>query len=224
MLTGLSIKRKLLIPVILIFLITTAQIYLVINMNRAQQEDTSRVNVAGRQRMLSQKMTKETFHFLNTRDTAHAKAQGDTIAVFEKSLKALLIGGELDLSGRSLLIKPTANKEILAALNEAEQYWQKSKPVYLQAVQQSPGSQTVEANQINEISLQLLKHFDNITGMYEIASMATVKRNMAFIYAGLGFLMLTAFTAWYYINKAFVQPILGLSHSASRIASGDLSQ
>ncbi|MCL5935355.1 MAG: type IV pili methyl-accepting chemotaxis transducer N-terminal domain-containing protein [Firmicutes bacterium] len=223
-LAGLSIRWKLLIPVILIFLTTVAQIYLVVSMNRMQQEDTVRVNVAGRQRMLSQKIDKETLNFLHTKEAVHAKAQADTIATFERISVVVLGGGQLDLSGRTAEVKPTEHEEIVAALKEADQYWQKVKPVFLAAAEPPSGARQIDVNQLNEISLQILKRFDAITGMYEIASAAAIKRDMTLIYVGLCFYLLAAVSAWYYVQKSFIMPILALRDAASRIAARNLSQ
>ncbi|MFZ5646251.1 MAG: type IV pili methyl-accepting chemotaxis transducer N-terminal domain-containing protein [Bacillota bacterium] len=223
-LSGMSIRWKLLIPVILISVITVFEIYLVVNMNRLQQEDTVSVNVAGRQRMLSQKMTKETLNYMATKDQSYAKAQADTIAAFEKSLEALLQGGQLDISGRTVNVKPTDNEQVLAALNDARQYWQKVKPEYLSAVQHLADSHKLEVSDLNNSSMELLKRFDAITGMYETASAATVKRNMTLIYTGLVIYLLAALGAWFYVQRTFIRPVLALRDAARRIATGDLSE
>ncbi|MFZ5652678.1 MAG: type IV pili methyl-accepting chemotaxis transducer N-terminal domain-containing protein [Bacillota bacterium] len=223
-LSGLSIRWKLLIPVIIIFMITVAEIYLVVNLNRLQQEDTVRVNVAGRQRMLSQKMTKDTLNYMATKDEAYARAQAETIASFEKSLDALLQGGQLEISGRTVNVKPTDNRQILAALGDSRQYWQKARPDYSAAVQHVASSHKIGVSDLNVTSQELLKRFDAITGMYETASAATIKRNMTLIYAGLGIYLLAALAAWFYVQKSFISPVLALRDAARRIATGDLSQ
>lgn len=223
-LSGLSIRWKLLVPVILIFVVTILEIYLVVNMNSLQQEDTVRVNVAGRQRMLSQKMTKETLNFMVTKDGAYAKAQADTIAAFEKSLQALQKGGQLEISGRTVDVSSTQNDQITAALKDAQQYWEKVKPEYTSAVQHLADSHQIGIGDLNNASMELLKRFDAITGMYETASMATIKRNVTLIYLGLAFYLLAAVSAWIYVQKSFIKSILTLRDAASRIASGDLSR
>lgn len=222
--SGLSIKWKLLIPVMIIFIITVAEIYLVMNMNRLQQEDTVSVNVAGRQRMLSQKMTKDTLNYMATKDEAFAKAQAETIAAFEKALEALLQGGQLDISGRTVYVKPTGNAQIIEALGDAGKYWQNVKPAYSSAVQHLASSHKVSVSELNGSSQELLLRFDAITGMYETASAAKIKRNMTLIYTGLGIYLLAALAAWFYVRKSFIRPVLALRDAARRIAAGDLSQ
>ncbi|MCL6638861.1 MAG: type IV pili methyl-accepting chemotaxis transducer N-terminal domain-containing protein [Firmicutes bacterium] len=221
-LSGVSIKWKLLIPVVIILLVTLAQLYLVVNMNRVQQEDTARVNLAGRTRMLSQKMTKETLNFIITRDPAQAQSQSATIATLENSLQALVNGGQVDLGGQRASVKPAGQAEILAALRDAGQYWQQVKPVYTAAVLQPDEAGPDRVAEINAISLQLLQRFDAVTGMFEKASAGTVRRNMLFLYAGLFFYLLVALAAWFYVQTSFIRPVLALRDAADRIAAGDL--
>lgn len=220
MLSGLSIKWKLLIPVIVILFMTIAQVYLIVNMNQSQQADAARVNLAGRQRMLSQKMTKETLSYIITKDPKMAEAQAADMEILEKSLQTLISGGAIELSGRTVLIKPTENEEILSALKEARQYWEKTKNIFVGAVAQPD---QVAINEVNESSIWFLQRFDKITGMYERASNDVVKRSMIFIYTCLSFYLLVAAAAWYYVQRNFIKPILSLRDTAGKIAAGDLS-
>ncbi|MCL6635332.1 MAG: type IV pili methyl-accepting chemotaxis transducer N-terminal domain-containing protein [Peptococcaceae bacterium] len=221
-LSGMSIKWKLLLPVFFIFLMTLIQLYLVVSMNRVQQEDTVRVNLSGRTRMLSQKMTKETLIFILTGDQAQAKSQAATIETLDRCVQALLNGGQLEISGLQVSVRPARQAEIAAALKDTEQYWQRVKPVYMAAVSQPAEAGRAKVAEINDISLQLLQRFDSITGMFEKASADTVRRNMIFLYAGLVFYLLLALAAWFYAQKSFIQPVLKLRDAAGRIAAGDL--
>ncbi|TYO96029.1 type IV pili methyl-accepting chemotaxis transducer N-terminal domain-containing protein [Desulfallas thermosapovorans] len=221
MLSGLSIKWKLLIPVIFILLMTVVQIFLITNMIKAQQADAARVNLAGRQRAISQKMTKETLNYIIQQDGLIAEKQAAEMETLEKSLKTLINGGTIELSGRTVLIEPTQNEAILSALNEAEQYWEMNKHIFTEAlIQPTPAAVT----EINNASSGLLERFDKIAGMYETASNEMVRRNMIFIYTGLSFFLLIAAAAWYYVQRNFVRPLLFLRDTANKIAAGDLSQ
>jgi nitrate/nitrite-specific signal transduction histidine kinase len=218
-LSGLSIKWKLLIPVVFIFLMTVAQIYLIAHMNQAQKADAVRVNLAGRQRMLSQKMTKEVFNYIVTKDAKMIDARTEDMQTLEKSLNALISGGVMELSGQTVSIEPTENEEILSALKEAEQYWGNTKHVFDEGLYQSG---QISISEINDVSVGLLQRFDKITGMYERASNAMVKRNMTVIYACLTLFLVIAAAAWYYVQRNFVKPILSLRDTANKIAAGDL--
>jgi methyl-accepting chemotaxis protein len=222
-LTGMSIRWKLLTPVILILALTLGQLYLMVSMSQDQQEDTALVNLSGRQRMLSQKMTKETFEYLLTNEPQLTRAQAETIAVFEGSLQALLAGGEVELGGRKVQVKPHDLKEIKVSLNEAKVYWEGVKPLFVEAVRQTKGLQKEELNALNEASLQLLGRFDKITAMYEAHSSAAAKRNMTLVYAGLVFYLVAAAAVWFIASRNIIQPIVSLRDEANKIAAGDLS-
>ncbi|NOZ91341.1 MAG: hypothetical protein GXO60_08675 [Epsilonproteobacteria bacterium] len=81
------------------------------------------VNVAGRQRMLSQKMTKEKLLFIQGKKEYKDKLK-NTIKLFDDSLNALINGDE-----KQHIIKPT-NKKIKAQLDKVAKIWAKLKPLY----------------------------------------------------------------------------------------------
>lgn len=218
----MSIRWKFVLPIFLVIVITAGQLLLVQMMNRAQQEDAVRVNLAGRQRMLSQKMTKETLGYQLTKDFQLASAQKETIDTFEQSLQVLINGGRIGLSGREVLVGPPANGEIAAALNEAKTYWESVKPLFADAVRSGQDLPRERLVMLNDASGQLLARFDRITGMFETASAATVRRNMALIYAGLVLYLLLAVGVWLLANRNIIRPIVSLRDAANRIAAGDL--
>ncbi|MGQ9826090.1 MAG: type IV pili methyl-accepting chemotaxis transducer N-terminal domain-containing protein [Desulfotomaculales bacterium] len=219
----MSIRWKFVLPIVLIIFITAGQLYLVQSMNRAQQEDTVRVNLAGGQRMLSQKMTKETFDYLLTKDFQLASAQKETIDLFEQSLQALINGGRVVVSGSEVQVRPPASSEITAALNEAKTYWESVKPLFADAVRSGQDLPRERLVMLNDASVQLLARFDRITGMFETASSATVRQNMALIYAGLVLYLLLAVAVWLLANRNIIRPIVLLRDAANKIAAGDLS-
>jgi nitrate/nitrite-specific signal transduction histidine kinase len=221
--SGMSIRWKVLIPMSLIIIIMLFQIFLIINMNRMQQEDAVRVNLAGRQRMLSQKMTKETLNFIISQDSKHSQEQQKTIATLEKSLDALVSGGELEVSGRKVTIKASKNETIVLKLEEASKYWQQVKPLYQQAVTGQYNSKNFDVNQLNSISKELVANFDGLTGMYETSSSATIKGNMNMIYIGLAIYLLVIGATLVFLQKKVINPIVSLRDTAAKIADGDLS-
>ncbi|MBF0455771.1 MAG: type IV pili methyl-accepting chemotaxis transducer N-terminal domain-containing protein [Magnetococcales bacterium] len=62
--------------------------------NSLEDEAAATINMAGRQRMLSQKATKEFFVFLSTQDQQTRDQLENTLWTFDTTLKALMIGGE----------------------------------------------------------------------------------------------------------------------------------
>jgi len=81
------------------------------------------VNVAGRQRMLTQKMTKEKLLLLKGEKAYSEKLVG-TIKLFDSSLKAIINGDK-----QQNISKPT-NEKILKQLKVVSELWTTLKPLY----------------------------------------------------------------------------------------------
>ncbi len=81
------------------------------------------VNVAGRERMLTQKMTKEKLLLLKG-DKKYAKQLKETIALFDSSLTTIMKGDK-----SQNISKPT-NDKIIKQLKVVSDIWSKLKPLY----------------------------------------------------------------------------------------------
>jgi hypothetical protein len=81
------------------------------------------INIAGRQRMLTQKMTKEKLLIVKGEKGYSDKLQ-KSINLFDNSLKALING-----DNSQMIVKPT-NKKIKEQLEKVHTLWKKLKPLY----------------------------------------------------------------------------------------------
>jgi hypothetical protein len=81
------------------------------------------INVAGRQRMLTQKMTKEKLLIASNKKTQPQKLQ-KTIALFDSSLHTLIKG-----DAKQMILKPT-DKRIKAQLQKVLEIWTPLKAIY----------------------------------------------------------------------------------------------
>ncbi len=81
------------------------------------------VNIAGRQRMLTQKMTKEKLLIAKGKNEYNNKLE-KTIKLFDDSLTALIQGDK-----ENNIVKPT-NKEMKKQLDTVAKLWQELKPLY----------------------------------------------------------------------------------------------
>ena len=81
------------------------------------------VNIAGRQRMLTQKMTKEKLLLVNG-EKAYASKLDETIKLFDSSLTALIKGDK-----SQNITKPT-NEKIIKQLTKLSKLWEELKPLY----------------------------------------------------------------------------------------------
>jgi len=95
-----------------------------------QRSDAVIINMAGRQRMLTQKMTKSVFFYIlynkdqAKSETAKTEAQNAS-AWFDTTLNALINGGRIPLGKSSFTenISPITNKAISAQLKHVESIW-----------------------------------------------------------------------------------------------------
>lgn len=224
----MSLRWKLLGGVLLILGVALAQLYLIFEMNGLQQENTLRVNVAGRQRMLSQKMAKEGLHYLSARDAEALRVQEETVRVFEDSLRALRQGGRVNIGGREAAVAATKEPRIAAALQEAEGYWQQVKPTFTARLRDAQALTPEEKDALEKgiftASVQLLERFDRITAMYEQASAEAVQNRMMVIYALLLVVILVSVVALLYTQRYVIKSLLRIRDQALLIAQGDLRE
>jgi hypothetical protein len=118
------------------------------------------INLSGKQRMLTQKMTKELLLVATGIDADANKVNlGKTVALFQSTLTGLLDGDkELGLPG-------TKDQAIRDQLAVVQGLWKKYKPV-LDAVDTSDAGLTKAA----ELNLPLLKEMNKAVKMYEKAA------------------------------------------------------
>ncbi len=124
---GFSIK----FPYVIFFIVGvvfTVQVVLVITLLQKQKYDGVRINLSGRQRMLTQKLTKELGLYSQNRISAREIER--TIRVFDLTLRGLSEGGEvpedLDLK-RSRYIPESDSESVKSNLHEIMYQWEKFK-------------------------------------------------------------------------------------------------
>ncbi len=116
------------------------------------------VNVAGRQRMLTQKMTKEKLLWLKLGSDKQEKRMFQTIKLFETSLAGLIHG-----SAKMGLPKVT-NVAIKNQLKKVEAIWKKIKPLYIKKILSSK-----ELMALIRVNPVLLQEMHRAVGMMEKA-------------------------------------------------------
>ncbi len=122
------------------------------------------LNLSGKQRMLTQKMSKEALLVALEIDTdASASSLQQTVALFDKTLKGLRSGDA------GLGLPATDEPRIVRQLGKIDELWAGVKPVFDTISQ----SKTASADQIGEIASQnlpLLKAMNKAVLMYEKAA------------------------------------------------------
>ncbi len=113
------------------------------------------INIAGRQRMLTQKMTKEKL-LIETKNLPYKKKLHESVTLFDSSLQKLIKG---DAENR--IVKPT-EKKIQNQLEKIATLWKKLKPLYLKEHLSKEDLQTI----IKENPI-LLHEMDKMVNMAE---------------------------------------------------------
>lgn len=224
----MSIKMKLGVVVgglagiiLLMFLVTW-------NATSAQKDDGLVINLAGRQRMLSQKMTKEILNFetrrsqTGTTDDALAKGVQNTMRVFETTLRALKGSGNapltLDLDGayRSC---PKADEPAYSQLIQVDNLWQDFSN-HMNRVLDSPSEENL--NWILQNSNTLLGEMNKAVVMMQKQSESKISTLITFqiiaIIIGLIFTLIAFKVVWGVLKR--LKTISEFSH---HLGSGDFT-
>jgi len=133
----------------------------VINKSMVKTDDNinQMVNIAGRQRMLSQKMAKEAMLIVNNVNAAENKINlKNTIKDFENALSALRYGGNVG----DHTIAGTKSSRVQYQLRKGENVWNEYKTL-LGDVIQSGTFNTAQMKQLDILNLKLLYEMDKAT-------------------------------------------------------------
>ncbi|MDJ0943753.1 MAG: type IV pili methyl-accepting chemotaxis transducer N-terminal domain-containing protein [Kiloniellales bacterium] len=119
------------------------------------------VNIAGRQRMLTQKMSTEYLLIVYGHEVQeNRKKLAETMATFEKFLTALLVGDPKER------IIPAPTPRIRSQLRTVERVWQEFKPMMEAALKGGKIDQNAIAD-VASLNVTLLTEMDNAVDMYE---------------------------------------------------------
>ncbi len=213
-----------------IFLILLASILIITNVVTKQQKDDSLIiNLSGRQRMLTQKMTKEILIFSNITqryEQNHLDKWKDqlfkTMAVFETTLFALKDGGSAPLNlemTQFRVMPPASQKEISAGLNKVVNLWLPLKE-NIKAVIDSVGQDSKALDYVIANNVELLTAMNKVVFQMQAEAERKVLLmfNAQLLAVIIGFL-LVIFIALI-IKFSIVNPIIKLTHIAHLLAEG----
>ena len=223
-----SIRAKLVVVLSMAGLLFCGAAGGVFKVLEAQNNDAAVVNLAGRQRMLSQKMTKEALGVAkNAEDQdAYRAALSGTAGLFDKTLSALLDGGEtVGGGGDPVTLPPTTQESIRGQLGEVQKIWTPFHAAVGTVTSGDPGSPRFdEALALIEAqSIPLLKTMNKAVGMYEQVSRGKLATVKILILSLLGAAVLAATGIFLFLNLVVLRPLGELTRVASGVAGGDAS-
>ncbi|MBW1644761.1 MAG: methyl-accepting chemotaxis protein [Deltaproteobacteria bacterium] len=223
----MKIKNKLLFANLIIFSVALVMFLATVYVSGKQKDDGVVINLAGRQRMLTQKMTKEVMIAMRERDGG-GKAGKDqlqkTMRVFDLTLNCLLKGGPapltLDPDGSRRTIPP-ADGQVAGQLQQVKSQWA--------AFRENINKLLVDGDDaalayILDHNVPLLKAMNKAVGMMQQEAEGKVRllfiTQVVCLVVGLLVVLLVALLTKTYI----IRPIDQVVAFAEAMASGDLSR
>ena len=142
----------------------------VIGLLNSSKEDGKIINLAGKQRMLTQKMSKETLAL--SQGIGSKESLNETISLFDKTLKGL-ISGDKDLG-----LLPTQNTETLNQLNHVQKLW-KDLHANVDVVIVNSDESVAALSYVNDNNLKLLNEMNKAVEMMEEKNLDPKTLNLA---------------------------------------------
>ncbi len=225
----MTIKVKLLaIAGVFVAIITMMFVATYVNTNQ-QSDDGFLINLAGRQRMLSQKMTKELYHFMYVSAKSGKQEQGSadkarsTMKVFDMTLSALQNSGKAplgtNLDSTEYRFCPAATGEILAQLKLVSAQWKPFRSTMEKVLSNSYTDGDLKSIDVENV--QLLKAMNTAVHMMQKKAEASVTRLLTTQIVLV--LMGIAFMAWtMIIISSITKRIARMKSFCQQFGSGDL--
>jgi two-component system nitrate/nitrite sensor histidine kinase NarX len=191
---------------------------------RAQRADALIINLAGRQRMLTQAMTKAAMGVTGAYSADYETELQEAARTFDSTLQALRDGGTLVYGGRAVTLPPTTDPETRTQLEEVVALWgQFREDVETLRTADPDSAAFVQAmREIEATSPVILQEMDEVVQLYEAAA----ERKVALLYAIQGVFLVSALAllvvGYILIQRSVVNPVTALEAASRRIADGDL--
>ena len=193
-----------------------------------EKQDALLINVAGRQRMLIQQMTKEALQLKDDRVEArtHALALQEAATTFDQTLLALTNGGQVPyLPDRLVDVPATQDPAVLAGLWQVQRSWDTFRSYLNRMLILESGSPDYVATTqaVEHLSPRLVQEADEVVRLYETISVRKISR-LKWI-QGIFFIsaLILLVVGFWVTQKSVLTPLRRLGAAATRIGRGDLN-
>jgi methyl-accepting chemotaxis protein len=226
----ININQKLFLMILVFFLLPLTMFIATIIIVSQQRDDGLIINLAGRQRMLSQKMTKEALtnlHLARMKRPEQETTLVDlrrTMTLFDRTSNALLRSGRAPLTADpegAFVTLSAVRGEALVRMRKADELWKSLKA----AIERANAEQTEESIQaVLRLNPMLLAETDAVTVLLQ--QQAERRVNILYYVQIVCILLGVAIVALFVFlnNRSIVRPIRQTVDFARRIAEGDLSR
>jgi signal transduction histidine kinase len=175
------------------------------------------IDVAGRQRMLSQKLSKEAFA-ISAGDEASRETLLLTIAEIDTDLHDLVAGN----SARGI---PTASGAVATKLEAAQELWEPFMGAATATASESVRSPAFEEAlaYVGDNNVALLSSTDTAVALYSEAFSSRITTLRQVVVGFSLFVTLVAATAWWFVGRFIGRPLNDARDALEMLARGDLS-
>jgi len=218
---SIGLSAKLTSAICVITLISILLVLFTVITLKNQKNDSTVINIAGRQRMLSQKMSKEVMTIEAGLAIAKSRASlKETHDLFNSSLKGLLNGSS------SMHLPPTSDPKILAQMHKVESLWKAFSLQVQVVINSSSNKESIDqaAAKILVDNIPLLKEMNKAVGMYAAQSQKKITRLTTSLYIGAVIVIIITFLIWFLINRKIVRPLRSVVQMVDGMNNGDLDQ
>jgi len=219
-----STRAKLLAVFASFLLLVTASVVATWLSVGTQATDGLVINLAGRQRMLTQKMTKAVLGTARGQREEYQSELTETVEIFDQALVALLDGGRAQYGNEIVDLPPTTDTLIRSQLQAVVDLWRRfRREVEALQVAEQEGEVSLSAvREIEALSPVILEEMDSAVRMYEAAAGRKLSRlhiiQALFFTSAVGLL----FTGYRLTQRTIVRPFSDLEAASQRVARGDL--
>lgn len=221
----MKIKSKLYISIIVISIVIIGMIISTRVVSKSQKKDGLVINLAGRQRMLSQKMAKESLIIGAVRlkkedDSEHVKNIYNTVKLFDETLIALSKGKIATVDGETKQLCPKPSNVVEEQLKKVKILWDKQKKDIEDLINKNTDS---DYTKIPMQSLPILKESNTAVMLMQKESEKKVKA--LFIIEMLGLIFGAAsITIIFMVIKSILSKLSIVNELLDRYSKGDLTE
>ncbi|MCK8823461.1 methyl-accepting chemotaxis protein [Fuchsiella alkaliacetigena] len=214
---NLNLKKKFGAAFIALLVLIVGNFVATYYLMNQQAYDNRIINLAGRQRMLSQKMTKEAMMVVDEEVDFATEELEATMEEFETTLNALLVGDEeLDIRG-------VGEPEVLEQLETVEELWGSFRG-QLEILSQNELTATERETALTEIAEQnmlLLTEMDEAVSMYQESTAQSTMLIFQIISLIIGIVLLAICS--YLVLRDIINPLVDLTDKMEQAEQGDLT-
>ncbi|MCF6266769.1 MAG: methyl-accepting chemotaxis protein [Desulfuromusa sp.] len=216
---SIGLSAKLTGAICVITLITILLVLFSVITLKNQKDDSTVINIAGRQRMLSQKMSKEAMTIKAGLSVENSRTSlKETHDLFDNSLNGLINGNS------SMHLPPTSDPEILAQMRKVESLWKNFSAQVKILLNSSNNNEAINqaSKKILASNIPLLQEMNKAVGMYAAQSQKKVARLTTSLYIGGVIVLIVTLLVWLLINRKIIRPLLAVVKMVNGMNNGDL--